>query len=37
MKKVVDFEEVWSLYNDGWAAALDEEDGAIITKISLGG
>ncbi|WP_245805776.1 DUF2750 domain-containing protein [Bacillus alkalicellulosilyticus] len=23
IKKVVDFEEVWGLYNGGWATALD--------------
>jgi hypothetical protein len=30
IKKVVDFEEVWGLYHDGWATALDEEGNTLI-------
>lgn len=30
IKKVVDFEEVWGLYNDGWATALDEGGNQLI-------
>jgi hypothetical protein len=30
IKKVVDFEEVWGLYNDGWAMAQDEEGNPLI-------
>lgn len=30
IKKVVDFEEVWGLYNDGWATAQDEEGNTLI-------
>jgi len=30
IKKVVDFEEVWGLYNDGWATALDLEGNQLI-------
>jgi hypothetical protein len=30
IKKVVDFERVWGLYNDGWATAKDKEDNALI-------
>ncbi|WP_191557680.1 DUF2750 domain-containing protein [Metabacillus idriensis] len=30
IKKVVDYEEVWGLYNDGWATAKDEEDNLLI-------
>lgn len=28
--KVVDFEEVWGLYNDGWATAQDEDGNTLI-------
>jgi hypothetical protein len=30
IKKVVDSEEVWGLYNDGWATAQDEEGKMLI-------
>lgn len=30
IKKVVDFEEVWGLYNDGWATTTDENKRILI-------
>ena len=30
IKKVVDYREVWGLYDDGWATALDEESNLLI-------
>lgn len=30
IKKVVDFEEVWGLYNDGWAISIDEKNRKMI-------
>ena len=30
VKKVTDFEEVWSLYNDGWATAHSGEGNALM-------
>lgn len=30
IKKVADSEEVWGLYNDGWATAQDEEGNTLI-------
>lgn len=30
IKKVVDFEEVWGLYKDGWAIALDDGGNQLI-------
>ncbi|WP_221567097.1 DUF2750 domain-containing protein [Alkalihalobacillus sp. TS-13] len=30
IKKVVDYEEVWGLYNDGWATSQDEESKMLI-------
>ncbi len=30
IKKVVDFEQVWGLYNDGWAMTEDSEGNQII-------
>ena len=30
IKKVVDFEEVWGLYNNGWATSQDEKGNSLI-------
>ncbi|WP_420491137.1 DUF2750 domain-containing protein [Neobacillus drentensis] len=30
MKKVVDYEEVWGLYDDGWATAQDDDGNMLI-------
>ncbi|PWA08158.1 DUF2750 domain-containing protein [Pueribacillus theae] len=30
IKKVVDFEEVWGLYNEGWATAQDNDGNMLI-------
>lgn len=30
IKKVVDYEEVWGLYNDGWATAQDDDGNMLI-------
>lgn len=30
IKKVVDFEEVWGLYNEGWASAQDDNGNMLI-------
>jgi hypothetical protein len=30
IKKVVDFEEVWGLYNEGWATAQDDDGNMLI-------
>ena len=30
IKKVADFEEVWGLYNDGWATSEDDEGNMLI-------
>lgn len=30
IKKVADFEEVWGLYNDGWATSQDDEGNMLI-------
>lgn len=30
IKKVSDFEEVWGLYNDGWATAQDDDGNMLI-------
>ncbi|MEK3798103.1 DUF2750 domain-containing protein [Peribacillus sp. FSL H8-0477] len=30
IKKVIDYEEVWALYNDGWVTAQDEKGNTLI-------
>ena len=30
IKKVVDFEEVWGLYNEGWASAQDDKGNVLL-------